>query len=331
MSHLRSRFRSKIAAIALVVFLMPAGPGHAADDVNVRFSWKLKGEYAALYTALDRGFFSKRDLNVRLGEGAGAPAALGALLQGQEDIVVLPGIFAISAIQKGMPIKIIAMYQPKTPVVIIGQPGTTLTTPKDMENKSIAGAVGETSTSYLGVFCKVNNIDCGTIRVIQLDATARVPAFVQKQVDFVGVYRNNDLPILEQTTKVKYPLLDMAANGLPIPGLSLVASDSGIAKHRDVLKRFLAAMNEAIDFANREPEAAAAAMIKNWPGAPALPIVVAQVEATNVSTTQSAPGAPAGRVDPKSIEFSIGLLQAAEEIGQPKPTATFYDNTLLPD
>lgn len=45
-----------------------------------------------------------------------------ALVQGQEDIVVIPEIFAASAIQKGMPIKIIVLYHPKTPVVLISHP-----------------------------------------------------------------------------------------------------------------------------------------------------------------------------------------------------------------
>lgn len=313
----------------MALTIAAAIPARAEDDVNVRFSWKMKGEYAALYTALDQGFFSKRGLKVRLGEGAGAPAALGSLLQGQEDIVVLPGIFAISAIQKGMPIKIIAMYQPKTPVVIIGQPGTTLASPKDMEGKSIATAVGETGTTYLSVFCKITKIDCSKIHRVQLDAQARVPAFVQKQVDMVSVYRNNDLPILEQKMKANYPMLDMAAAGLAIPGLSLVTSESNIAKKPIVLKKFLAAVNEGIEAARQDPKAAAVSIMKSWPGAPDLPIVLAQVKATNDSTPTPAHGKPVGWVDPASINFSIELLKADEQIDKPKPAASFYDNTLL--
>jgi ABC-type nitrate/sulfonate/bicarbonate transport system substrate-binding protein len=64
----------------------------AMDDVNVRFSWKFKGEYAHMYLAQDKGYYKERKLNVRMGEGA--PAALGALLQGQEDVVVDLAIFA---------------------------------------------------------------------------------------------------------------------------------------------------------------------------------------------------------------------------------------------
>src|SRR5581483_4228793 len=72
-----------IVAAAATAWIASA---RADDQVNVRFSWKLKGEYGPCFMAQEKGFFSKSKLSVRLGEGAGAPAALGALLQGQEDV-----------------------------------------------------------------------------------------------------------------------------------------------------------------------------------------------------------------------------------------------------
>lgn len=98
-----------VAAMALLAAIVFSSAALAADDVRVRFSWKLKGEYGQLYLAQDRGFYAAKNLAVRMGEGAGSQAALGALVQGQEDVVIMPAIFAASAIQKGMPIKIIAL------------------------------------------------------------------------------------------------------------------------------------------------------------------------------------------------------------------------------
>src|SRR6185437_3989161 len=93
------------ACLCLCLLLSPLliAPAARADEAfNVRFSWKLKGEYAPFFLARDRGLFTKAGFTVHLGEGAGADAALGAVLQGQEDVVVIPGIYALSAISKGM-------------------------------------------------------------------------------------------------------------------------------------------------------------------------------------------------------------------------------------
>src|SRR5690606_16081334 len=110
---------------AIVGFTMAVGCAATMAqpaDFNVRFSWKLKGEYGGFYAAQEQGYYEKHGLKVHLGEGAGAQAALGALLQGQEDVVVLPGMFALTAIAKGMPIKLAALYAPKASTILLSFP-----------------------------------------------------------------------------------------------------------------------------------------------------------------------------------------------------------------
>src|SRR3954463_12685248 len=102
-------FTSIVKYAAALAGFAVAFAAAAQDPVNVRFSWKMKGEYGPFFMAQEKGLYAKEKLNVRMGEGAGAQAALGALLQGQEDVVVLPAIFALTAIQKGMPVKLIAI------------------------------------------------------------------------------------------------------------------------------------------------------------------------------------------------------------------------------
>ncbi|MBS0339917.1 MAG: ABC transporter substrate-binding protein [Proteobacteria bacterium] len=317
-----------IRATAVAAAFALTSAAWAADDVNVRFSWKLKGEYAHLYLAQEQGMYAANKLEVRMGEGAGAPAALGALLQGQEDVVVMPAIFAVSAIQKGMPVKIIALYQPKTPVVLISQPDKPVLKPKDLEGKTVAHSVGETGTSYLAVFCAVNQIDCTKVKKVQMDAQSRVPQFLQKQVDVVSVYRNNDLPVIEARIGTKFPTLDLAQTGLAIPGLAAVSSNAAIAKKPDVLKRYLAAVNQGIEATRKDPKAATSAISKAWKGGPAPEVVEAQVRAT-MEAIEAPPGKPLGWTDPQTIAQALELLKTDEAIGTPKPTETFYTNDLL--
>jgi NitT/TauT family transport system substrate-binding protein len=326
--HSGSSMTSRLRTAALAAALALTSTAWAADEVNVRFSWKLKGEYAHLYLAQDKGLYASKNLAVRMGEGAGAPAALGALLQGQEDVVVMPAIFAVSAIQKGMPVKIIALYQPKTPVVLISQTDKPVLKPKDLEGKTVAHSVGETGTSYLAVFCAVNQIDCSKVKKVQMDAQSRVPQFLQKQVDVVSLYKNNDLPVIEARVGTKFPILDLAQNGLAIPGLAAVSSNAVIAKKPDVLKRYLAAVNEGIEATRKDPKAATAAIAKAWQGGPSADVIEAQVRAT-VDAIETQPGKPTGWTDPKAIVQALELLKTDESIGMPKPTEVFFTNELL--
>jgi len=300
----------------------------AQEQVNVRFSWKLKGEYAHMYVAQERGYFAREGITVRLGEGAGAQAALGALLQGQEDVVLLPGIFALTAISKGMPVKLIALYHPVTPMALISKPEKPVRVPKDLEGKSIGTSVGETATSYLDTFCRKNGIDCGKINKIQVQAQARVPLFIQGKLDVVSVYQTNDLPILRENEAIKFVVLELDKHGLAVPGMALVSSDAIIAKKPEALRKLLKAGGDAIVDARKDPAIAANMMIKNWSGSPSQTVVTAQVKAT-IDAIPAAPGKPIGWVEENVIVDALDLLKSAGEIDTPKAASVYYTNSLF--
>lgn len=327
----RSKFGRIIGSVAIAVGLAVSGSAWAADQVNVRFSWKLKGEYAPLYYTEALGYFKEEDLNVTLGEGAGSPAVLGALLQGQEDVAIMPAIFALTAIQKGMPVKIISLYHPVAPIVMVSQPDDPVLVPKDMEGKSVGHAIGETGTTYLPTFCAVNNIDCGKIRRITMDSQMRVTQYIQGQVDMVSIYRSNDLPLLEAQMGTMPPTLDLGEYGLRVPGLAAVASTANIEKRGDVLKRYLAAVAKGVEATRNDPEAATQAILASWAGAPDAELVQKMVQAT-VDAVPPATDKPLGWVEAEAIEEALELLASADStLGTLKPADEFFTNELLSD
>lgn len=325
----RRKFRPLLLALMMVGLATAfIGSARAEDQVNVRFSWKLKGEYGPLFLAQEEGLFKKNNLQVRLGEGAGAPAALGALVQGQEDAVVLPGVFALSAIQKGIPVKLIALYHPKTPVALISWPEKPVNKPQDLIGMTVGHSVGETGTSYLDAFLRLNGVDPAKVKRVTMNAQSRVPAFIQHQIDVVSVYQTNDLPILEQTQKTKFVVMDMVKYGLAIPGLAVVTSDDNIAKKSDVMRRFLAASAQGVLDAKKDVKAATAALIKNWPNHPVDQAVFEQVKAT-VDAIPAPDGHEIGWIDQKVIKDTLTLLQSTGEIDTPKPLDAYFTNSLL--
>ncbi len=320
---------SKTAALAVGAATALATTAAVADeDIAARFSWKLKGEYGFYYYGLDEGLYSDAGINLNLGEGAGSQAALGALIQGQEDVVIMPGIFAISAIKKGMPIKIVALYQPAAPIVLISHPENPVNTPKDLEGKTMATAVGETGTSYIGVLCELNDVDCDKIDMVLVDSQTRVPQFIQNKVDVVSVYRTNDLPSLEAQTGVDYPVLDLPEFGLKIPGMAVVASDEGIAERADALRAFLTATAEAIAMTREDPDAATAAIRKVWPAGPADEVIREQIEET-MASVHGPEGKPVGWIEESAISNALDLLATVEEDPGNRPVSDYFTNELL--
>ncbi|RIK83961.1 MAG: myristoyl transferase [Hyphomicrobiales bacterium] len=320
----------KIVSLALAALFLSIGASVAADSVKVRFAWKIKGEYAPFYVALEHGFFERHGLDVTMGEGAGSQAALAAIIQGQEDFFVGPGIFALSGIQKGIDVKIIAMYHPSAPIVLVSHPDKPVRTPADLEGMKIATSVGETGTAYLDTLCKLNNVDCAKIDRVMMDQRARSGMFMQRSVDVMSAYTTNDLPLLKAATNEEFVILDMPSFGLTVPGMAVVASDKNIAERADVVRRFLAAVDEGYKATIADPAAAAAAIAKHWNNAPEMKLIEEQV-VESVKITPHYDGQPLGYISPEIIEFSLGLIKEYENESDMRPAQTFYTNDLLPN
>src|SRR5215471_4505306 len=92
-----------------------AAHAQAPDKLTVRFTWKLKGEYAPLFVALDKGYYKAEGLNVDLAEGSGAQTVLKLLASGNEKFGYGPAVSAAQAVSQGLPVKVVALYQTKAP------------------------------------------------------------------------------------------------------------------------------------------------------------------------------------------------------------------------
>ena len=324
----RSLVEAKAGMVAAVA-CVAANAAAAQDRINARFSRKRKGEYAPFFTALENGLYEQANLAVRLEEGAGAQAALDALVQGQEDVVVLPGVFALSAIQKGIPVKLIALYHPKTPVALITFPDKPARTPKDLDGMTIAHAVGETGTTYLDAFLKLNGVDPSRVkRRLIVNAQARVPAFIARDVDVVSVYQTNDLPIMLEKHATKFVVMDMVKFGLSVPGLAVVTSDRNIAEKPDALRRFLSATGTGVLAAKNDLAGAAKAIRKTWPDAPSEHAVTEQIKAA-LDAIATGDGREVGKIDQNTIADALALLHSVGEIDKPKAPDAHFTNALF--
>lgn len=317
-----------VLCLCVCALLAVPSPAAAQETFNVRFSWKLKGEYAPFFLAQERGLFGKEGLSVRVGEGAGSEAALGALLQGQEDVVIIPGVYALNAISKGMPVKIVALYQPKAPLSIISHPEKPIATPQDLEGKSLVGTVGDTTTDNLKTFCAMNKIDCTKIKLIMMNVQARLPQFMSRQVDALSTYWNIDVPQLEFTTKQKFIILDVAKYGLIQPGLSVVATNDGIGRNPERLRRFLRGLSAAFDATQKDAPAATQALRNAWTAGPPAQVVEAQVTLSN-RTFVGTPDKPTGWVPQDVILAALTLLKESGQVSDPKPLDMYFTNSLI--
>ena len=102
--HRKSIATSRLSAAVIVIFVASAMPCEAQplkepsvreqattapgprQKIVIRFTWKLKGEYAPLFVALDKGYYANEGLDVELAEGSGSETVVKLVGAGTESI-----------------------------------------------------------------------------------------------------------------------------------------------------------------------------------------------------------------------------------------------------
>jgi NitT/TauT family transport system substrate-binding protein len=320
--------------VGLLATLMLAGPpqnaayGQSLEKVTVRFTWKLKGEYAPLYVALEKGYYKAEGLDVQLAEGNGAQNVLKALAAGNEKFGYGPAVAAAQAVSQGLPVKVVALYQTKAPMGVIAFPDTPLKDPKDLEGKRLAISVGETFGDMIRPFTRVNNVDLSKIQLIQMDTSARTMQFLTRKIDVMSVYLSNELPQLEKRANVKFNVLRVTDYGLNVLGSSMYVSNAFAEQNPEVVKKLLRATEKGYRDAMANPKEAAKMMAKHM-AVPEQPDVLdKQVEETVISTNAPA-GKPIGWQADADWQNNLNLLKETGGITDVKPLNAYFTNTLL--
>ena len=329
-----ARARRAVVALAVVLATTTAGAqqtrgqAEAKTVVSLRFSWKLKGEYAPLFVAREKGYFAEQGLDVSLNEGAGPTAAFASLIKGADQISWMPGLYSMQATSQGMPLKIIALYNDSAPLVIASWPEKPIRTPPDLIGKRIAMSAGETGAVFMPILCEKNHIDCSKIQFIHMASGATVPAFIAHQVDAVPVYRSNDLPIMKGKYGDVFVEMDEARWGLVAPGSALVATEDYISRHADVLVKFVRAANQGFQFCESEPLEAANLMLKQWHASLSPQIVAEQIKGLTGAAVHY-PDRPVGYINPDVISEGLRELKTAGQIEEAKALDLYFTNAVV--
>jgi NitT/TauT family transport system substrate-binding protein len=325
-------FRAVIAASGLLMLAAGTSGWYASataqEKVTVRFTWKLKGEYAPLFVALDKGYYKAEGLDVDLAEGSGAQTVLKLVAAGNEKFGYGPAVAAAQAVSKEMPVKVVALYQTKAPMGVISFPDVPLKTPKDLEGKRLAISVGETFGDMLVPFTKMNNIDINKITRVQMDNSARTTQFLTKKIDIMSVYLSNELPQIEQRAGVKFNVLRVADYGLKLLGASIIVANDYAEKNPEIIKKLLRATNKGYADAIANPDEAAKIMAKYFKVPMDAGVLQAQVRAT-MESTNAPSGKPIGWQDKADWEANLKLLKDTGGIDKVKPLDAYYSNAYL--
>ncbi|WP_062048356.1 ABC transporter substrate-binding protein [Bacillus sp. JCM 19034] len=293
-------------------------------NVTLRLNWRFKGEFSPFFVAQEKGFFDKYGLNVDVLEGNGSTSTMQAVAQGQDDFGVTSTVEPSQGLVEGMPIKMIASYMNRSPIMIASHPDTPVETPKDLEGKSIAMAIASTFTNVYPFFLESNEVDESLVNSVQVESSARNGLFLTKEVDAVAIFSTNEYPLFEKELDVELTSLYLADFGYDLAGLTLIGNESFLEDNPNTVKRFLAAIDEAFEYTLANKEETVELVMELFPDAMDAETALMQLEfLEEIALFEDV---PYGWMSKENMEDTLDILEISDLISERYDVERYFTN-----
>ncbi|MBQ9482045.1 MAG: ABC transporter substrate-binding protein [Clostridia bacterium] len=283
--------------------------------------------YAPLYIAVENGYFEDEGIEIELTNGGGADKSMAALLSGSADVAFCGPEAAIYVINEGKADapKVFGQLTKRDGSFLVGRTADDDFAWEKLENKTvIAGRTGGVPAMTFEYVVNKHGLFNG--RNITLDNSVQFnlmgPSFEGGNGDYVTLFE----PTASEFQKAGkgYIVASVGEESGEIPYTAFMSLTSYITKNRDVLVRFLTAVQRAVDHLRSTPLSTVAEEIKGqFPDTPTASITASLESYLKID---------AWMTDMSMTETSLNRLQdvmtAAGELEKRVSLSALTDNTI---
>lgn len=297
----------------------------APTPASIRLNWYLGGSHGAFVLGKERGFYKDEGIDLTINEGRGSVRSV-QLIDSREDVFAMAdaGSLMLGA-ARGAKAKAVMTVVGVSSFCVVARKDSGITSIKDLQGKRLAVTAGDALTALWPAVVAANKLDGNSIRLVMMDAAAKVPAVLEKQVDALlgGISDQPNLMRQRNIEPVVIPFYDVGVNTI---GMAIVTHPETIEKQPELVRRFVRATTRSYEATLAEPAAAAAA-VKRLKADLVETTLLAEVNDSNASTRQGlTPGKRLGWNDPASWQQTFELMRDYRELKTDMPPTAFYTN-----
>ena len=258
----RPRARSVFGMAAMLAF---GGAGAAPSSTTLVVA---EGSHSftvmPVYIAIEKGYFDKMGLNVKLVTMKGGPAAVAALLGGDVDAAVTAAETAVRLRSQGKRLLIAAVIQDHNPCALVVPRASTAASISDLRGKSIGvTATGSLSDSVLREYLHKLNMSADAFEIIGLGSGATVAAALQHGQIQAAMTFNPFLTELMGAQQVRI-IQDFRHEVYPGQSVLIRESDDKGPKHLAFIN-FVAALRQGAEALYNDPDLVRTTALKYFP------------------------------------------------------------------
>jgi NitT/TauT family transport system substrate-binding protein len=301
------KLRARLAvAFALMLAAVGARPVDAAE-VNFLTDFGFNGRHAYFYVAREKGYYKAEGFDVNFVRGQGSADAIKKVAAGIATFGFADaGSLVLARGNDGVPVKLVSIVYAKPPQAIFAIKGSGITSPKDLEGKTVADTASSSVRLLFPAFAKAAGIDAAKVKWVVAEGSALPSLLANGRVDAICQFSVGE-PLIAAATAKEIVRIAYKDSGLDYYGNGIIASDEMIAQHPDQVRAFVRATIKGMKDAFANPAEAAAIMAKYQKE---LTPAVIEGETRLVSELAEVKGKPLGLIDPKSIAGTVDVMAA---------------------
>ncbi|HEV7575046.1 MAG TPA: ABC transporter substrate-binding protein [Caldimonas sp.] len=246
--------------IAAPVFAQSAA-AKPQTKVSFRLDWKPGGQHAPFYLGKERGFFAAEGIDLTIISGSGSSDSIKQLGAGAVDLALVDALVLVQGAEQKVPVKAVAAYYQRTPIVLISPKSKPLTDPQQLTRGAKIGSKRASATSQgLTALLAVNKIDSKSVNLV--DIGFGVQPLLVGQVDAIMGFTMNEAIEAESAGMPVTELL-IANYGVNAYGLTIATSDKFLKAQPELVRAFIRATRKAVEASVADSNAANQAVAKS--------------------------------------------------------------------
>lgn len=331
----RSTYRRSLVlgALGTALSLVAASAATAADEVHLQTDWIPSGEHAMYFGGWTKGFWKEQGIDITITRGYGSGDTVTKIAGGAADFGIADiGALITARARTGVPVKQIMQTYTHSPHSLFVLKSSGITTFQGLEDKKIGITPGNSHRVYFPKVAERAGTDPSKIIWSNSDASAMAALLISKKIDaapFFAMhhYYQNKAAMRAGEEIVVLPFVE---TGFAIYATGLVARDDMIEENPDLVRRFLIANRNAMEWARDNREEACTLHVERVPEV-AHDDCMGSLNATMTfvfNDHSSATGL--GRHDPARLAFTYEVVADAQDLPGDWDYSQVVDHRFIP-
>jgi len=216
----------------------------AAETITLQLKWHHQFQFAGYYAALNQGYYSQENLDVKILEGGTDAPALNQVLSGEADYGIGDSDILLARTQ-GQPVVAVASVFQHSPYVLLSLRNSNIQKPSDLIGKRIMLSNNQGATQFKAM---MNKQGIGLEQVTVLPHSWDLQDLIEGRVDAMSAYATAEPARLEKMGYA-FSILSNQQYGVDYYGDTLFTTQREVDKHPERVDAFLRATKKGWAYA----------------------------------------------------------------------------------